>query len=162
MFYCDSLKEITFLRSRIGCSLYQDVHGQDSAPQLEVSFVQYYYAQTGSFCLVLSRADWLALFQINLLQNECVNSFLLVRFETRVTSTVSEHLVLTMGWGYKSVSGPVPKSVSGSGSNKGGSSYANGSCSYRNPVNSDVYVYTSQTGYFFVAHILDTKASPTP
>ena len=68
-----------------------------------------------------------------------------------------------MGWGYKSVSGPVPKSVSGSGSNKGGSSYANGSCSYRNPVNSDVYVYTSQTGYLVVAHNLDTlQASPTP
>ena len=68
-----------------------------------------------------------------------------------------------MGWGYKSVSGPVPKSVSGSGSNKGGSSYANGSYSYRNPVNSNVFVYTSQTGYFIVTHILDTiQTSSTP
>ena len=67
----------------IWCSLRQDVHGQDSAPQLEVSFVQYYYAQTSSFCLVLSRTDWLALFQINLLQNECVNS-LFYSFDSRL------------------------------------------------------------------------------
>ena len=58
----------------IWCSLCQDVHGQDSAPQLEVSFVQYYYAQTGLFCLVLPHADWLVLFQISLLQNESVNN----------------------------------------------------------------------------------------
>ena len=58
----------------IWCSLCQDVHDQDSAPQLEVSFVQYYHAQTGSFCLVLSRPDWLVLFQISLLQNKSVNS----------------------------------------------------------------------------------------
>ena len=44
---------------------------------------QYYYAQTGSFCLVLSHADWLALFQINLLQNECVNS-LFYSFDSRL------------------------------------------------------------------------------
>ena len=45
---------------------------RNSAPQLEVSFVQYYYAQTGSFCLVLPHTDWLVLFQISLLQNESV------------------------------------------------------------------------------------------
>ena len=67
----------------IWCSLRQDVHGQDSAPQLEVSFVQYYHTQTGSFCLVLPYADWLALFQINLLQNECVNS-LFYSFDLRL------------------------------------------------------------------------------
>ena len=47
---------------------------KNSAPQLEVSFVQYYYAQTSLFCLVLSHADWLVLFQIYLLQNGSVNS----------------------------------------------------------------------------------------
>ena len=67
----------------IWCSLHQDVHGQDSAPQLEVSFVQYYHAQTGLFCLVLPYADWLTLFQINLLQNECVNS-LFYSFNSRL------------------------------------------------------------------------------
>ena len=67
----------------IGCCLCQDVHDQDSAPQLEVSFVQYYHAQTGLFCLVLPYADWLALFQINLLQNECVNS-LFYSFDSRL------------------------------------------------------------------------------
>ena len=41
---------------------------RNSAPQLEVSFVQYYHAQT------LPRTDWLILFQISRLQNESVNS----------------------------------------------------------------------------------------
>ena len=86
-----------------------------------------YRTQTGSLC-----------FRLICYKMSVLIVCLLVRFETRVTSTVSEHLVLTMGWGYKSVSGPVPKSVSGSGSNKGGSSYANGSYSYKNPVNSNV------------------------
>ena len=47
---------------------------RNSAPQLEVSFVQYYHTQTGSFCLVLPCSDWLVLFQISLLQYGSVNS----------------------------------------------------------------------------------------
>ena len=47
---------------------------RNSAPQLVVSFVQYYHAQTGSFCLVLPHTDWLVLFQISLLQYGGVNS----------------------------------------------------------------------------------------
>ena len=47
---------------------------RNSAPQFEVSFVQYYHTHTGSFCLVLPHTDWLILFQISLFQNESVNS----------------------------------------------------------------------------------------
>ena len=58
------------------------------------------------------------------------------------------------------------KSGSGSNSNKGGSSYTsyfNGSYSYKNLVIQVYNLYTSQTGFFIVTHILDTiQASSTP
>ena len=81
-------------------------------------------------------------------------SVLLVCFKTRVTSTVSERLVLSMGWG-EGVTGSLyphfwfgelcqtnTRSVSGSVPNGGSSSYtsySDGSYSYKNPIYSSVW-----------------------